>query len=637
MMPAKPFARILIPLAILTLALVPTPTQTQEPTVRAVLFYSDTCPVCHVVLEQVLPPLQAQYGAQLEIAKVEITPPANYELLLRMEQAQGVPPDKGVVPELFIGDRVLFGADEIRATLPSLIQSYLAQGGVDWPVGYGEQSAPTLWPPTGARPTPKACHICDEGDPVVKMYFFWSSLCPECHRVQDDVLKPLQQRYDRQLVVDARDVEKSPSGYDLLTALERQFGTGEGAFPVIFIGDHVLHGEQAAREQLAALVEFYMNEGGVDLPELAAPGAPSGDPTAGQPAIHLAYFYQVGCHECDRARYDLKYLQSKYPQVQIHEYDIREHAALAEWLGERNRVPLNKRLTAPAAFVGSDFLLGDGINVQALEAILKKHMATGSEAYWQGQEDAAQAGESILNRFRSFGALTVVAAGLVDGLNPCAFATIVFFISYLAFTGRKGRDILFVGGAFTLGVFLTYLGVGVGLLKFLASLPFLPAISRYLYGFTAALCLLLALGSLYDGYQALRGRPEEMKLKLPTRMRRWINRVIREGAKARAIAAVAFITGIVVSLIELACTGQVYLPTILFVLGVPALRIRALAYLLLYNLMFIVPLVVVFSLAYWGTTSERLGQFVNRRAGAIKLATAGLFTLLAAWMITFLW
>ena len=633
---ANLLARILTVCAILTLALVPTLAQTQEPTVRAVLFYSDTCPVCHVVLEQVLPPLQAQYGAQLEIAEVEITPPANYELLLRMEQVHGVPPDKGVVPELFVGDRVLFGADEIRDALPSLIQSYLAQGGVDWPVGYGEQSAPILWPPAGVRPTPKACHICDEGDPVVKMYFFWSSLCPECHRVQDEVLKPLQQRYDRQLVVDARDVEKSPSDYDLLTALERQFGTGEGAFPVIFIGDHVLHGEQAAREQLAALVEFYMNEGGVDLPELAAPGAPSGDPTAAQPAIHLAYFYQVGCHECDRARYDLKYLQSKYPQLQIHEYDIREHAALAEWLGERNQVPLNKRLTAPAAFVGSDFLLSDSIHVQALEAVLKKYLATGSEAYWRGQEDAAQAGESILNRFRSFGALTVVAAGLVDGLNPCAFATIVFFISYLAFTGRKGRDILFVGGAFTLGVFLTYLGVGVGLLKFLASLPFLPAISRYLYGFTAALCLLLALGSLYDGYQALRGRPEAMKLKLPTRMRRWINRVIREGAKARAIAAIAFITGIVVSLIELACTGQVYLPTILFVLGVPALRIRALAYLLLYNLMFIVPLVVVFSLAYWGTTSERLGQFVNRRAGAIKLATAGLFTLLAAWMITFL-
>jgi len=104
----------------------------------------------------------------------------------------------------------------------------------------------------------------------------------------------------------------------------------------------------------------------------------------------------------------------------------------------------------------------------------------------------------------------------------------------------------------------------------------------------------------------------------------------------RAIAGIALVTGAVISLIELACTGQVYLPTIIFVLGVPALRVRGLLYLLLYNVLFIVPLIIVFLLAYWGTTSERLGQFVSRRTGAIKVATAGLFLLLGAWMVAML-
>ncbi len=85
-----------------------------------------------------------------------------------------------------------------------------------------------------------------------------------------------------------------------------------------------------------------------------------------------------------------------------------------------------------------------------------------------------------------------------------------------------------------------------------------------------------------------------------------------------------------------ACATLVYLPTIIFVLGAPALRVQALFYLLLYNVLFVVPLVVVFLLAYWGTTSERLGQFVNRRTGAIKLATAGLFLVLGAWMVAML-
>jgi len=173
------------------------------------------------------------------------------------------------------------------------------------------------------------------------------------------------------------------------------------------------------------------------------------------------------------------------------------------------------------------------------------------------------------------------------------------------------------------------------------------------YGLTAALCLFLAAGSLYDWWQARRGKPEEMRLKLPTGLRRWINRVIREGAGPalsrspdpersegegaaeglRAFVPVAFVTGAAISVIELACTGQVYLPTILFVLGVPGLRVRAGLYLLLYNLTFVLPLLVVFLLAYFGTTSQQLGQFINRRAATIKLATAGLFLLLAGWLV----
>ena len=56
-------------------------------------------------------------------------------------------------------------------------------------------------------------------------------------------------------------------------------------------------------------------------------------------------------------------------------------------------------------------------------------------------------------------------------------------------------------------------------------------------------------------------------------------------------------------------------------------------YLALYNLMFVLPLVVVFVLAYFGATSQQLGLFIHRRTATVKLATAGLFVLLAVWMV----
>jgi len=502
----------------------------REDVVRAVLFWSETCPHCHHVLQETLPPLQERYGSQLEVLTIEISGPANYGLWMAAMEAFQVPPERQDVPMLFIGDTVLVGSLEIPERLPGLVEQYLAAGGVDYPAIPGlladltPTPVPTYAADSSPRPTPtvKACHICDEEE------------------------------------------------------------------------------------------------------------IPASTPTP----IHLAYFYQPGCQECDRVQLALDYLQRQYPQLAVCAFDVKEQATLCEWLGERAGVPVGKRLTAPAVFIGGEALVGEQLHTRSLEALLVRYAETGAGPICKGWEAASdETASGIVERFRSFGLPTILAVGLVDGLNPCAFATLVFFVSYLTFMGRRGREVLAAGAAFTLGVFLTYLGVGIGLLKFLAALPFLGAVSRWVYGLTAVLCLFLAAGSLYDWWQARRGRLDEMRMKLPTRLRRWINRTVREGAGIRAFVPVTFVTGVVISIIELACTGQVYLPTILFVLGVPELRLQAGLYLLLYNLMFVLPLMVVFVLAYFGTTSQQLGLFIHRHTATVKLATAGLFVLLAAWMV----
>lgn len=470
---------------------------------------------------------------------------------------------------------------------------------------------------------------------AVHFWLFYSSRCGPCLRLKEEILPSILPQYEQgQVVVHERDLEQG--SYELMRALEKRHGLEYGAMPEIFIGEHVLLGNEEIEARLEALIDEYLAQGGVGLPDAALTPTPAATPTADASAspIHLAYFYQPGCQECDRVQLDLNHLQLQYPQLVVHDFDVAEQAALCEWLGERAGVPEEKRLTAPVIFVGDEVLVGDDLHARGLEALIARHADSGAEPAWEGWESLrGEATAGIVERFRAFSLPTVLVAGLVDGLNPCAFATLVFFISYLAFTGREGREVLAAGTAFALGVFLTYLGVGVGLLKFLATLPFLDAASRWIYALTAALCLFLAIASLHDWWRARRGQAGEMHLKMPTRLRRWINRAIRWGAGARAFVPVTFVTGAMVSIIELACTGQVYLPTILFVLGVPELQARAGLYLVLYNLMFVLPLVVVFVLAYWGTTSQQLGLLIHRHIAKVKLATAGLFLLLAGWMV----
>lgn len=102
-----------------------------SPVVRAVLFYSPTCPHCEKVITQDLPPLFEQYGDQLQIVGVDTYTPGGQELFQVAIERFKIPEERQAVPTLIIDDIVLVGSLEIPQKFPGLIESYLAQGGVD--------------------------------------------------------------------------------------------------------------------------------------------------------------------------------------------------------------------------------------------------------------------------------------------------------------------------------------------------------------------------------------------------------------------------------------------------------------------------------------------------------------------------
>jgi cytochrome c biogenesis protein CcdA/glutaredoxin len=497
-----------------------------------------------------------------------------------------------------------------------------------------------------------------DGTPVVRLVYFSARDCSHCIAVSNDVLEPLQAEYGDGLQIKLVEVSE-PSNYELLLRAEEMFGVGpeERGLPTLIIDGEVLIGEQAIRERLPCIVEACAAQAGTTWPDL--PGLDTitlyraAEPSLGlslqategascnaggvaaceaPTAVWAAYFYDVGCQDCSRAQYDIEFVKSRYPQLVIEEYNVQEDAPLAEWLGARAGLPEGQRLASPCVFIGADALCGAALTSESLLALVDDYAGKGAPRVW-ADFTPEQARQSIIERFQSFGALAVAAAGLVDGLNPCAFATLIFFVSYLSLSGRRGREVLAVGAAFTVGVFLAYLAVGFGFYRVLDLLGgLLTTLGRWVYGLTALLCAALAVLSLIDAIKAHRGEMGDMTLSLPHKLRMRINSVIRQGRKSQTFVVGAFVTGLVVSLLELACTGQVYLPTIVFVVSQPALRVRAVGFLLLYNGLFIAPLVVVFILAYYGTGSQQLARFLERRASVVKVGMALLFAILAVWL-----
>ena len=349
-------------------------------------------------------------------------------------------------------------------------------------------------------------------------------------------------------------------------------------------------------------------------------------------AIYITYFHKRGCQKCVRASEILKRLQSKYPQIVVEMKYAKESRELLEAMGTLYEVPEVKRLTTPAVFIGDEYLL-DEFDEKRLETVIQKYLTTGvASRLPQAEVKTGEASDEIVNRFNAFGTLAVAGAGLLDGINPCAFATIVFFISYMSLVGRGRKEMLVAGGAFAAAVFVTYLLLGMGLLKFFSFLNEFSVVAKCVYLLAAIGTFALAFLSLYDAYKAKQGEVKEITLQLPKSLKQRIHKVIREQTRTSGVVIGALVIGFAISALELVCTGQVYLPTITFVMGVEGMRGHALAYLILYNLMFIVPLLVVFGFVYWGTTSMQLGGVLQRHLMPVKLGTGVLLFGLGTWL-----
>ena len=490
-----------------------------------------------------------------------------------------------------------------------------------------------LWWDTCA-PVAQEAEAPDSSIPKVRMLIFKSEDCPECVEALETVLPQLENDYPGQ--IETEQLEIGEDTVPMLFALEKKFGdTEENDPPVIFIDDQVVAGPEETREKLPQIVPEILVQGGCDYPVLTPEELATATEVRSESKKYLAYFHQQGCKDCDRVSYLLLYLARLFPSLEIQQYDITvgENKVLNEAMCMARDVPEKLRLVTPSIFVGKGYLTEKAITREAAETLLDSSEAARKPWELTG-EKLNEARASIGGRFRSLKILTVAAAGLVDGINPCAFATIIFFISYLAMIGRKGRDLVLVGTVFSVAVFLTYFTIGLGFFQFLRSIAdLMKTLSIMLYVVIATIAIVIGGLSVYDFVLIRRGDLRDMKLQLPRALKRRIQLTISKRSRMRNYVVGTALAGFVVSLLELACTGQVYLPTITFAVQDPELRQLAYPLLVVYNLMFIVPLVAIIVLAYFGLTSQQLAAFLRRRAAVVKLATAFFFFGMAGLLI----
>ncbi|MBN2453625.1 MAG: DUF1573 domain-containing protein [Candidatus Omnitrophica bacterium] len=377
---------------------------------------------------------------------------------------------------------------------------------------------------------------------------------------------------------------------------------------------------------------------------LVAAAAPA---NAGEKDVaRLIYFYSPSCEHCARVRANVIPLIEKYysDSLEVAYSDISEPESYKELFDLKHKYSDDEKTVFPVLFMNGRFIDQRDIESGGDKAIFSfiKDSINSRAAEKKGFVKA-----DIIEYFKKIKPLAILGAGLVDGVNPCSFTVIVFFLSFLALQRYDHKTITWAGSAFILACFITYVAIGLGVLAPLYAFKGFRTVTQAINSTIGVLSIALGALSLYDALKFMKTKnPEDSILQLPKRVKNSIHsiigseyRVTKEGGEqkiARSSSKIFFgalAIGFSVSILESICTGQLYLPTIIFVLKTSPYKLQALGYLFAYNLMFILPICVIFLFALAGMTSHGFASIMKKYFIVIKLAMAALFIVLGASLV----
>ncbi len=199
----------------------------------------------------------------------------------------------------------------------------------------------------------------------------------------------------------------------------------------------------------------------------------------------------------------------------------------------------------------------------------------------------------------------VLAAGFLDGLNPCAFAVLLFFISFLFVIRRTRLNVLKMGIVYVLAIFFVYFFIGIGLLSaiVISGQPHLMAI--------VGSSLLIVLGALSILQYFFPNIPLSFHMPEGTwdRAKSWI---------FKATLPSALVAGLLVGLCTFPCSGGIYV-AVLGLLASQTTYFEGTGYLYIYNFMFILPLLIVLFVTSNRVVARKMANWERSESSKIRV------------------
>jgi cytochrome c biogenesis protein CcdA len=349
-------------------------------------------------------------------------------------------------------------------------------------------------------------------------------------------------------------------------------------------------------------------------------------------SVVIDFFGVATCQECFEAEMLLESLKYEIDDdVVLNKFMLTEakNQELKLKYARVYDIPENQYDLYPMIFIGKDAFYPANMNPDGILTSMQNYSQEEREAKLKEIEELEEdVSQRLKDRYEQFSVMVVLGAGLIDGINPCAFVVLIFLVSYLYYVGRGRNEILIAGLFFAIGIFGAYLAMGTGLL---GAVGYLESISKIFqlvfYPAMAVFTGILAVLSILDFYR-MHYKGKKAVLELSAGLKKKTHDIIRKNARAKTIWIASLVTGVLVSFVEFMCTGQVYLPTIVYVINSAGVSADALGFLVIYNLGFTVPIIAITLIAYFSSSTKKIQEYMTstNAAAKIKLIMGALFT-----------
>ncbi len=206
----------------------------------------------------------------------------------------------------------------------------------------------------------------------------------------------------------------------------------------------------------------------------------------------------------------------------------------------------------------------------------------------------------------------VIGSAAIDSINPCAIGVLILMVSVILGGGKdesgsSTRRLLLLGGAYIFAIFATYLIAGLGLVYFFSSIPIV--IAEYLSLFVGSLVILAGILEIKDYFWYGKG----FSLQIPP----YFAKKIHEYSTSKSTVWGVMFLGAFVAAVELPCTGAPYL-AIITILRID-FNFAALMLMVLYNLIFVLPLIVILFMVAGGTKISAVSKWKEESKGSMRL------------------